>query len=107
MYHFAVVVFLALATLKVVDLLEEYVPGLARIHTLLTFGLAVAAVEALDYSLFRYYGISVRDHWMGPAATGLIIGSMTTAWRVVFGWLGSSELKTPGEHKPGRPRVAA
>src|SRR5207248_1338645 len=47
MYHFAVVALLALAVLKVADLLEDFVPGLARMNALLTYVLAVAAAVAL------------------------------------------------------------
>ena len=107
MYHFAVVALLGLATLKVVDLIEEHVPVLRRIHTLLTFALAVAAVEALDYSLFRGFDIAVRERWMGPAATGLMVGAITTAWRALFAWLGVSEGSTSDDRRSGRPRMAA
>lgn len=107
MYQFAVVALLGLATLKVVDLLEEFVPGLTRIHLLLTFALAIAATVALDYSIFQGFGIAVRDHWMGTWGTGLMVGSLTTAWRAVFGYLGSSEGKAPESATRGRPRMAA
>jgi hypothetical protein len=107
MYHFAIIALLGLATLKVVDLLEGFVPQLTRIHALLTFGLAVAATVAIDYSVFDGFGVTVRESWMGTWATGLMVGSMTTVWRAVFGWLGASE-SSPGESaRSGRPRVAA
>ena len=95
MYHFAVVALLALAVLKVADLLEDFVPGLARINSLLTYALAVAAAVALDYSMFRGFHIPVRDAWMGSWFTGFIIGSLATVWRVIFGYLGSAEGETP------------
>src|SRR5207248_7762355 len=53
MYTFAVVALLGLAVLKIADLLEDFVPGLSRIHALLTYALAVAAAVALDYSMFK------------------------------------------------------
>ena len=95
MYHFAVVALLGLAVLKVADLLEDFVPGLARMHALLTYVLAVATAVALDYSLFKGFHISVRDAWMGSWFTGFIIGSLATVWRVIFGYLGSSEGDAP------------
>ena len=76
MYHFAVVALLALAVLKVADLLEDFVPGLARVNALLTYVLAVAAAVALDYSLFKGFHIPVRDAWMGSWFTGFIVGSL-------------------------------
>ena len=98
MYHFAVVALLALAVLKVADLLEDFVPGLARMNALLTYVLAIATAVALDYSLFKGFHVPVRDAWMGPWFTGFIVGSLATVWRVIFGYLGSSEGETP-EHR--------
>jgi hypothetical protein len=65
MYHFAVVALLGLAVLKVVDLLEDVVPGLTKFHTLITFALAIGACVAADYSMFRGFGITLRKDWMG------------------------------------------
>jgi hypothetical protein len=107
MYTFAIVALLGLAVLKIADLLEDYVPGLARFNSLLVFVLAVAAAVGLDYSMFKAWHISVPDTWMGPWFTGFVIGSMATVWRVGFGYLGSSEGKSAEERHPQRPRVAA
>ena len=107
MYHFAVVALLGLAVLKIADLLEDFVPGFARIHALLTYALAVGAAVALDYSMFKGFHIAVRDSWMGPWFTGFVVGSLATVWRVLFGYLGSSEGKSAEERHPQRPRVAA
>ena len=107
MYTFAVVALLGLAVLKIADLLEDFVPGLSRIHALLTYALAVAAAVALDYSMFKGFHIAVRDSWMGPWFTGFVVGSLATVWRVLFGYLGSSEGKSAEERHPQRPRVAA
>lgn len=107
MYHFAVVALLGLATLKVVDLLEDIVPSLTKFHTLVTFALAIAACVAGDYSLFRGFGIALREDWMGVWATGFMVGSMATVWKVAFGWLGSNEGAEPDVKHPSRPRMAA
>jgi len=107
MYHFAVVALLGLVALKVTDLLAELVPGLTRVRTLLLFTLAVILAFALDYSLLEGFGIPVRETWMGIAATGLVIGSLSTAWMAVFSWLGVADVETPDRRRPGRPRIAA
>jgi hypothetical protein len=107
MYTFAVVALLALATLKVVDLLEGLVPGLAKGRSVLTFALAIAAAVAIDFSVFADYGIAVRDAWMGTWGTGLMIGSLAAAWQTVFGYLGSQSHEAPVEHRDTRARVAA
>ena len=115
MYQFAVVLLLGLATLKVVDLLADLVPGIARARTLVTFLVAIGAVLALDYSVFQGFGIAVRDSWIGTVATGFIVGSLTTAWQAFLAYLGlaEGELGGTGEGSPierrraRRPRVAA
>jgi hypothetical protein len=107
MYTFAVAALLALATLKVVDLLEELVPSVSRVRTLLTFSLAIAAAVALDFSVFAAYDIPVREAWMGTWGTGLIIGSLTAAWQALFSFLGSRGEAAEVEHRGTRARVAA
>lgn len=107
MYHFALVALLGLVALKVTDLLIELVPGIDRLRTLLLFTLAVILTVALDYSLLEGFGIPVRESWMGIGVTGLVIGSLGTAWRATLGWLGVTDGETPESRRPGRPRMAA
>ena len=107
MYEFAAVALLGLATLKVVDLLSELVPGIAKVRTLTTFVLAVAAVLTLDYSIFTGFGITVREDVIGTVVTGLIVGSLTSAWDAVLGWFGSSKEVGTERGNTGRPRIAA
>jgi hypothetical protein len=107
MYEFAAVALLGLATLKVVDLLSELVPGIAKVRTLTTFALAVATVLALDYSIFSGFGIAVRDAWIGTVVTGLIIGSLAAAWDAVLGWFGTTKEVGSDRGNAGRPRIAA
>ena len=49
----------------------------------------------------------MREHWLGTWATGLMIGSMATVWRVALGWLGATDAPTADSGHRGRPRVAA
>ncbi len=107
MYEFAIVTLFGLVALKVTDLLVELVPGLDRIRTLLTFTLAVVVAVALDYSMFRGFGITVREAWMGTVGTGLVIGSLAGAWAAVLGWLGTTSLATRTPVAGERPRIAA
>ncbi len=107
MYHFAVIVLLGLALFKLVDLIEDFVPAVTRFHALMTLGLAVVGAWYLDYSLFGGFGITLRNAWMGPVATGLIIGGTTSMWRAAFHWLGSSEGEEPEVRHTGRLRSAA
>lgn len=107
MYEFAVVTLFGLVALKVTDLLVDLMPGLDRIRTLLTFTLAIVVAVALDYSLFTGFGISVREAWMGTVGTGLVIGSLASAWAAVLGWLGTTSVARHPATGIERPRIAA
>ncbi len=109
MHHFAVVALLGLVVLKAIDVITDMAPGTGRLRSLLTFALGVTVALVLDYSLFSAYAVTVRETWMGTVATGLVIGSLSTAWQAVLGWL--SPLYGAGDgtdrRTSGRPRVAA
>jgi hypothetical protein len=107
MYHFAVVVLLALAALKLTDVVIQLVPQLARVEVPLRFVLAIAGVVALDYSLFAGFDITLRESWMGPWFTGVIVGSLASVWSAVLGYLGSAERRKVDPATPERPRIAA
>ena len=107
MHEFAVVTLLGLVALKVTDLVLENVPGFDRIRTLFIFALGIVFALALDFSLFAGYDIAVREGWMGTVGTGLVIGSLSSAWAALLGWFGTT---TAAGHKPAgneRPRIAA
>jgi hypothetical protein len=86
-YHFAIVALLGLATYKTVD----FVLGLlgielsAAIKTFVTLGLGVLATELLDYSVFAGWGVDIREAWMGPLFTGLMVGAMAYVWHAALG----------------------
>jgi hypothetical protein len=107
MYHFAVVALLGLATMKVAEVLEGFVPALTRISGLLRLALGVGVAVAIDYSMFEGFGISVREAWLGTWATGFVIGTLGYAWRAIFAWLGFGEGETSETRSHGRPRMAA
>lgn len=109
MYHFAVVALFALVALKLVEVIVEMVPSVAKARTLLTLAVGVALAVGLDYSLFGGFAIVLRESWMGTVATGLVIASLTTAWSAVFGWLGAGGETgaSTGRESRGRPRIAA
>lgn len=108
MYQFAIVALLGLALFKIVDLIEDLVPGLAKFHTFATIVLGVAAAVAIDYSLFRGFHVALRHDWMGVWATGFIVAGTTSAWRAMFHWLGSNEGDAPElRHQHGPRSMAA
>jgi len=107
MYEFAVVTLFGLVALKVTDLLVDMVPGLDRVRTLLTFTLAVVVAVALDYSIFRGFGITVREAWMGTVGTGLVIASLASAWESLLGWFATTSASDTRPARRERPRIAA
>ena len=108
MYHFAVLLFLGLALFKLVDVIEDFVPGLTRWHGFVTMALAVIGAYALDYNVFTGWQTTFREAWMGKAATGLAVGGMTSCWRAAFHYLGSSEGDAPEvKHPMHGPRSMA
>ncbi len=87
MYHFAIVALLALAIVKVVDVLTDNVEALQRFRSLLTIGLGIGTVLWLDYSLFEGFGVPVDDRDAGLWLTGFMVAGMTVPWRAAFGYL--------------------
>ena len=107
MYEFAVVTLLGLVALKVTDLVIENVAGLDRIRTLFTFVLAIVMTLALDHSMFEGFGIAVREAWMGTVGTGLVVGSLASAWAALLGWFGTTSISGTARTQNERPRIAA
>ncbi len=107
MYEFATVALLGLGVLGLTNLIVELVPDFARFRTLFTFALAVAGVVALDYSVLAGFGIEVREAWMGPLGTGLIVGSLASVWQAALAWLQAPEATVGETGGAKRPRIAA
>ena len=103
MYHFAVVALFGLATLKLADLLVELVPSLGKTRTILSFAVAIAAMLAVDHSLFAGFGVELRESWMGTVATGAVVGALAGAWSTVLGWLESGRTETTERRSGRRP----
>lgn len=103
MYDFAIVALLALATVKLVDFVCDQVEVVARLRSLLTFVVAIAAVLALDYSLFAGFGVAVENATVGTWMTGFIVAGLTVPWRALFGFLTHNRAsgdETLGERSP-------
>jgi hypothetical protein len=103
MYTFAIVALLALATLKVVDYLDDAFGGLDKMKGLLVFAVAIVGVYAIDYSMFGAWGVTVDEAWLGKLVTGFVVAGMTTPWRAAFSYLThgkaeNDETLRPHEH---------
>jgi len=109
MYHFAIVTLLALAVVKIVDVLTDNVEALQRFRSLLTIGFGVGAILWLDYSLFDGFGVAIDDRAAGLWLTGFMVAGMTVPWRAVFGYLTHDRAtsdETLGSHSPMIKRAA-
>ena len=109
MYHFAIVALLALAVVKIVDVLTDNVEALQRFRSLLTIGFGVGAILWLDYSLFDGFGVAIDDRAAGLWLTGFMVAGMTVPWRAVFGYLTHDRAtsdETLGSHSPMIKRAA-
>lgn len=101
MYTFAIIALLGLATVKLVDVICDYVPPFSPIRSLLTFIVAVGGVWALDFSMFTGWDTVVRNSDVGMVVTGLAVAGITVAWRALFGYLTHDRAtldETLGEH---------
>lgn len=102
MYAFAIVALLALGTLKLVDFLTDAVEPIRPLRSLLTFVIAIVAVVVLDFSLFKNWGIAIKNDTVGTWVTGFIVAGATVPWRAVFAYLTHDRAtsdETLGEHQ--------
>ena len=108
MYHFAIVALLGLATYKVVDFLVDFtgVRLSTALKTFVTLGVGVLATEIIDYSVFAGWGVALRDTWMGPAFTGLIVGGMAYVWPEALGTLRTVGRRSGDSSESRTPRAA-
>jgi hypothetical protein len=92
MYAFVVFVGLALALAVVGEVLDEVLPVKApkALTTTLSVGVAILVSWALDWSVFRAFGQPLREAWMNPIATGVVLVGMGAAIRAIVGNLGLS-----------------
>lgn len=105
MYTFAIIALLGLATVKLVDFGCDTLAALRPLRSLLTFVIAIAAVLALDFSMFSGWRTPVANHDLGVWITGFVVAGVTVAWRAVFAWLTHDHAtrdETLGEHTPLR-----
>jgi hypothetical protein len=101
MYTFAVIALLGLATVKLVDVLCDYIRPLVPIRSLLTFAIAIGAVWALDFSMFTGWDTPIRNQDVGMVVTGVAVAGITVAWRALFAYLTHDRAtldETLGEH---------
>jgi hypothetical protein len=108
-YEFATVALLGLAVTKAVDLVRLTTDITQGLRIALGFILGLLVAWTTDHSLFAGWGIQFRDLWMGPVATGLVIGGLAAAWHEVLDVLSSYARRSrveAGETETRTPRAA-
>jgi hypothetical protein len=92
MYAFVVFVGLALALAVVSGVLDEVLPIKAprALSTTMTVVVAILVAWALDYSVFRAFGQTLRAEWMNPVATGVVLVGAGEFLRVIAANFGMS-----------------
>lgn len=104
MYTFAVLALLALAVVKLVDVIVDRLPIDDRhvMRSILTYALALAAVWLMDFSMFAGFETAVRTEEVGIWLTGFVVAGLTVPWRALFGFLTHDKAtvdETLGEHR--------
>ena len=92
MYAFVVFVGLALALAVVSQVLDEVLPVKApkALSTTITVGVAILGAWAIDYSVFRAFGQSLRADWQNPVVTGIVLVGAGEFLRAVAANMGLS-----------------
>jgi galactitol-specific phosphotransferase system IIC component len=92
MYAFVVFVGLALALAVVNQVLDEVLPVKApkALATTMTVAIAILGAWAIDYSVFRAFGQSLRADWQNPVVTGIVLVGAGEFLRALAGSLGIS-----------------
>jgi hypothetical protein len=89
MHEFAIVALLGLAVYAVVNLIRQIGQTSRALRIFLDLALGLIVAWVTDYSMFAGWGVSFRSLWMGPAATGLVIGGLASLWTEVVGFITS------------------
>jgi hypothetical protein len=100
-YEFATVALLGLFVGQLVDLIGRLRPISLTARTVLAILVGLGITWATDYSVFAGWGIRLRELWMGPVATGLVIAGLAAVWNQVLGFLGAyAGTRTPRTTEP-------
>ena len=90
MYPFVILVGLALALAVVGEVLDEVLPVKTpkALATTIAVLIAMGVAWALDWSVFTAFGQTLRESWMNPVATGVVLVGAGEFIRAAAGSLG-------------------
>lgn len=89
MYEFATAVLLGLALYTIVNLVRHVSEVTRGLRIFLCLGFGALATWVTDYSMFAGWGVHFRSLWMGPVATGLVVGGIAALWHDAVGLITS------------------
>ena len=92
MYAFVVFVGLALALAVVGQVLDEVLPVKfpKALTTTMTVAIAILGAWAIDYSVFKAFGQTLRADWENPVVTGIVLVGAGEFLRAVASNMGLS-----------------
>ena len=89
MHEFATAVLLGLAVYTVATLIRQFGEVSRGLRIFLNLGIGLLLTWVTDFSMFGGWGIQFRSLWMGPVATGLVIGGVAVLWHEMVGLITS------------------
>ena len=99
MYAFVILVGLGLGLGVAMEVLDELVPVKTPKALTRTIGalIAIGAAWALDYSVFTAFAQDLREQWMHPVATGIVLVAVADLARELKSYVGGVARKTADE----------
>jgi len=109
MYAFLVLVALALGLSVVQQVIDEIVPlrAPAALTRTITVALGAGLAWALGYSAFTAFGQDLRQEWMHPVMTGLVLVAFGEFTRSVIAALAHRAGEPPVETAPVPGKIRA
>jgi len=95
-YAFVILLGLGLGLGVVVQVLAEVLPFEApkALTRTITAALAIGLAWGLDYSVFEVFGQALREPWMHPVATGIVLTAVADLTREIATLLSGYSRKT-------------
>lgn len=99
MYQLAILLGLGIGLGVAMGIVDELVPVKApkALTRTVTAALAVGAAYALDYSVFTAFGQELRESWMHPVATGIVLVGIADLCHALTSWVSGQARKTTDE----------
>ena len=81
MYAFVIAVLLGLSAFSVAMFADRYLSIAHELWAVVLVGFGVGLAWLADFDLWRLWGLTEREHWIGVTLTGLMIGGFGLVFR--------------------------